>query len=420
MLEKVRSYEEVRKEDFLEFLGVKQKQELLSYADSLRGKKVVHVNATAQGGGVAELLKSAIPYMRALGVDASWYAIDSDKASKPFFIFTNQLHNAIQGSNAEFSNEDWERYEHVNKQIAKDLAYIDYDILVVHDPQPLACIRFLQKKKPAVCVIHIDSSNPNAGAWKHIEESIRCYSRYIFSSRDFANANLAEQKIRVFAPAIDPLAPKQDIMSQERAREYLSGFGVLPEGPLLVQVSRFDVWKNPHGVVKAFWLLEKKYPKAQLALVGFQEARDNPQAEKVYMDVRAIVGKNSRIFLFFDPRIIGGVEHILRFTVMAQNAADIIIQNSVKEGFGLTVTEAMWKEKPVIGGPGAGIRKQILHGINGYIAENTKELAECMDYMVSHVGEADRMAKAGKESVRDYFLMPRYVLDHFRVYNDVI
>lgn len=420
MLKEVVIEQKVNKQDFLKFAPAAQKSELLYLGKVLRGKKIVHVNAVSKGGGVAELLKSLIPYMQALDIDASWYAIDAKKAGKSFFAFTNNVHNALQGTTIDFSKEDWANYERVNKDIAKDLDTLDYDVLVVHDPQPLAAITFIQNKKSAVCVIHIDTSTPDTDEWKHVEKFAKQYQRILFSNLNFVNKSLPKEKVVVFPPAIDSLAYKQKIVSQKKAREYLANYGISKTGPLLVQVSRFDVWKNPHGVVEAFWLLEKKYSKAQLLLVGFQEARDNPQAEKVYMDIRAMAGKDPRIFLFFDPRKIGGAKNIQEFTVMAQNAADIVIQNSVKEGFGLTVTEAMWKGKPVIGGAASGIRLQITHNKNGFIAENTKDLAMYMDFLLSHPKEMARLGKAAKESVRKKFLMPRFVLDHLKVYKELI
>lgn len=412
--------QKIQKQDFLKFLPGWQKQELLQCAKELQGKKVVHVNATAQGGGVAELLKSVIPYMQALGVDASWHAIDAKKAGKGFFAFTNSLHNALQGTAPKFSGEDWANYEKVNQHIAKDLEKMDYDILVIHDPQPLASRSFLGENKPSVAVIHIDTSAPDQKAWNKIENFIAPYNRLFFSNKNFVNKDIPKEKLHVFAPAIDPLAPKQHIVSKKKAREYLAKYGIPAEGQLLVQVSRFDVWKNPHGVVEAFWLLQKKYPKANLMLVGLEQARDNPQAEKVYMDMRAMVGKNPNIFLFFEPKRIGGAKNIGEFTAMAQNAADIVVQNSIKEGFGLTITEGMWKEKPVVGGPASGVRRQIMHGKNGYIAKNTKELTKYVGYLLANPAEQKRIGKAGKESVREHFLMPRFVLDHLNVYKEII
>jgi trehalose synthase len=423
MLREVRSFPTLKKEDFLQYTNVREWQEILHCAELLRGKKVVHINATAKGGGVAELLHSVIPYMKALGIRASWYAIDSKKAGSSFFDFTNRLHNSLQGSIRKFSREEWQMYEKVNREIAKDIDAMGYDILVVHDPQPLGALSFCGNHmvgSRAVCVIHIDTTTPDPLVWKKIFGFIHTYDSVIFSNEHFVNGDIAKEKVRIFAPAIDPLAYKQTIVPVKKAREYLARFGVPQIGSLVVQVSRFDIWKNPHGVIEAFWLLEKKHPKGTLAMVGFQEARDNPEAEKVYMDIRGMVGKDPHIFLFFDPKRIGGARNIQEFTVMAQNAADIIVQNSTKEGFGLTVTEAMWKGKAVVGGPATGIQKQIHHDQNGYIANNTKELVERLDFLLQHPKDRKRVGAMAQQSVRERFLMPRYVVDHLKAYTHII
>lgn len=406
--------------DILSFLGSEQRSELEKLAEQLRGKKVLHVNATAKGGGVAELLKSFIVYAQALAVDASWYAIDSKKAGRAFFDFTNGLHNALQGADLVFSKEEWKLYEKVSKAIAKDIEKIDYDILVAHDPQVLGVARFLKKRTPQMCVIHIDTSHPNVLAFKQVKEFVLQYDRVLFSNKDFVSGELPEEKIRIVVPAIDPLSPKQNIVPQQKAKKYLADYGIPQEGPLIVQVSRFDVWKNPHGLVEAFWLIQEKHPQTSLILVGFQEARDNPQAEKVFMDIRGMVGKDPRILLFFLPKSIGGIAQIAEFTTMAQNAADIVVQNSTREGFGLTIAEAMWKGKPVIGGPASGVRRQIQDGENGYIAQNTKQLAERLDFLLSHARDRKAIGSAGHASVRKYFLMPRLVLDHLKIYKEVL
>lgn len=263
MISRVPIYNRVQARDVLSFVGSEQKHEFQKLADKLQGKKVVHVNATAKGGGVVELLKSFVPYARALKVDVAWYAIDSKKAGGAFFDFTNRLHNSLQGTDLLFSKEEWEFYGKVNKEIAKDLEKIDYDILVAHDPQVLGVAHFLKKKNPQVCVLHIDTSTPNAFAWKRVKESIVQYDRILFSNKDFVSKELPKEKIRIVVPAIDPLSPKQKIVSQQKAREYLSNFRVSKEGLLIVQVSRFDIWKNPHGLVEAFWLVQKKVPASK-------------------------------------------------------------------------------------------------------------------------------------------------------------
>jgi trehalose synthase len=420
MLKKVSFKSIVQAEDFLEYLDKEHRDEIEVLAVQLKGKKIVHISSTANGGGVAELLKSTVPYLAALGVDASWYVIDPVIAGRYFFDFTNRLHNALQGSSSILTEDQWKVYEDVSKKIADDLSNIQYDALIVHDPQPLGAVLFVKNPKPKIAQIHIDTSSAEEHMWAKILPALFAYERILFSNESFAHRDLAKEKIRVFPPAIDPLASKQISVSRQQARSCLADFGIDQEGILTLQVSRFDVWKNPYGVIEAFWLVEKEFPGAKLALVGFQEARDNPHAEKVYNDIKGMVGSARNIFLFFDPGEIGGSDYIQEFTAMAQSAADVVVQNSTKEGFGLTVTEAMWKGKPVIGGPASGIRRQIQDGENGYIATNTHELADRLRYLFENSEEGRRIGEAGKESVLQNFLMPRFVLDHMRVYKELL
>ena len=419
MLQKVRTQKKGAAKDFLKFLNADDRKELLRLAGELKGKRVLHVNATPIGGGVAEILQSFIPYLNALGIKSEWYAINSQQVDPAFFVFTKKLHNALQGAPVKFTPKDWKGYEEVNKKIASALSKLKYDILVIHDPQPLAAISFLEDNKPKILFIHIDTSSSFGPVWGKIAPLVAQYDKIVFSNKDFVHTSLRSPKLHIFPPAIDPLAVKQNIVPRNKARQYLAKFGITPKGPLIVQVSRFDMWKNPLGVVEAFRMIEKKYPKAHLAFVGLREAKDDPEGAIVYEQVKDAVGGDSAISLFFDPKKIGGIEHIAEFTMMVQNAADIIIQNSTREGFGLVVTEAMWKGKAVIGGPASGVRRQITNGENGYIAKNAQELASRMDYLLVHPKERVRIGKAAKESVRKNFLLPRLVLDHLKIYNEI-
>jgi trehalose synthase len=419
MLEKVRIRHKIKKQDFLKFLTAKQKKELLRLAEPLKGKKVLHVNATSSGGGVAEILFSLVPYLRALGLKTDWYTI-SPQAGKKFFDFTNRLHNALQGTSDNFTKADWELYEKVNKKIASDLSKLNYDILVINDPQPLFSINYLNDGKPKMYRNHIDTSAPYKTVWHKVLPAILKYDFITFSNRDFVNNTLPKHKLRVFTPAIDPLALKQKIVSSRKARKYLKRFGIPEKPPLIVQVSRFDVWKNPLGVIEAFRLAQHAFPEMQLALVGFQEAKDNPHADAVHQDVEMIAREDPNIFVFFHTHHHKNLKSIPEFTMMVQNAADIVIQNSIKEGWGFTVAEAMWKEKVVIGGPASGIKKQITDGKNGFITKNSSALASQIIDLLKHPKKRKRIGQAGKKSVAKKFLFPRLVSDHLKVYKSVL
>ncbi|MBI2063798.1 MAG: glycosyltransferase [Candidatus Yanofskybacteria bacterium] len=412
MLKKVLINRQVKPRDFLKFVAPKQKAELLKVAAAMRGKRVVHVSATAIGGGVAEILNGLIPYLRSLGIESDWYTINP-RVGKRFFTITNKLHNSLQGSPVKLTEREWNEYEKVNKRIAGNLEMIDCDILAINDPQPLGAGVFAHLNKHKIYISHIDTSSAFKPVWRKVLPLINNYHRAVFSNRAFINGAILKNKVRVFTPAIDPLVVKQTVVSRTAARRYLKRYGGVPKNrPLIAQVSRFDIWKNPLGVIEAFRLVQNTFPKALLVLAGFHETKDNPAAIGVYSDIKALSEKAPDIFLFFDPR----GKKISEFTAMIQNGADVIVQNSIKEGFGLVVTEAMWKSQPVIGGPADGLRVQIKNGKNGFIVKTPQELAEKIVHLLEHPAKKKIMGKAARETVIRKFLLPRLVADHIKLY----
>ncbi|MBI2024619.1 MAG: glycosyltransferase [Candidatus Harrisonbacteria bacterium] len=416
MLKKVEIKKQIKPGEFLKFVPPRQKTELLRAVKKMRGKRVVHINATSVGGGVAELLQSLIPYLRSLGIQSDWYVIDP-KAGSKFFTTTNKIHNALQGAAIKFSKSEWSNYERVNRLIAEDLEKIDCDVIVINDPQPLLSGFLAHRNKHKIYFSHIDTSSAYPRAWKKVEPIISSYHRIVFSNRDFVHGSLPKQRIKVFTPAIDPLAPKQTIVPKNKARAYLKKHGGIPINcPLIVQVSRFDIWKNPLGVIQAFRLVQQTYPEARLALVGFNEAKDNPAAEAVYKDIEAVAKKDPKSFLFFNPK----GKNVSEFTVMAQNAADVMVQNSTKEGFGLVVSEAMWKRQPVIGGPASGVRAQVKNGKNGFIVKTPEQLAQKIIWMLRNPVAKKRMGETARRVVAEQFLFPRLLLDHLKLYQSCL
>ena len=403
--------------EFTKFLRTEDRKKIISLAKKIEGKRIVHLNATAEGGGVAEILKSVIPYLRSLGIQAEWYALDSSKIPKRFFVLADKIRYASQGMEMQMSKDDWDFYKKVSRSFADEFRGVYYDVLVVHDWQPIFMTDYLENKKPRILFYHADTSTPYEPVWKEIVRVMEKYKYILFNNKDFTNNSLPKKKVKLFHGAIDPLLLKQKIVPKKEARCYLQPFGISPDGLLIVQVSRFDVWKNPLGVIDAFKIVQKKHPETQLALAGIEEATDNPAAEGAFKEVEAAAKGVPNVHLFFRK---GNIQSIEEFTMMLQNAADIVIQNSIREGFGLTVSEAMWKAKPVIGGPASGIRLQIQNGKDGLIAKSSKELANHIMFLLSHPKERKEMGKRAKETVRKKFLTPSLVCDHLKLYQKVL
>ncbi len=403
------------KTDFLKFSSYKEKKELNKLSSDLKSKKIIHINATAKGGGVAEILNSLIPYSQAMGVDMQWYVINPKIGAK-FFEITNKFFHGLQGKKINVSEAEWREYEKKSQIMAREIDKLKADILVINDSQPLLA-GFLAKNSTKVFYSHVDSSFPDKNLWKKFLPFIKNYKKIVFSHKEFVSKEKSLQKKTViFPPAINPLALKQKKIAKKTARKYLNEKGNIPiYFPLVVQVSRFDAWKNPIGLIEAFIKLQKKHKNAQLALVGFNIAKDNPAAELAYINTKLAAKGNKNIHLFYHPKS----NDVEEFSMMAQNGADIVVQNSYREGFGLTVSEALWKKKAVIGGPASGIKEQIKHNKNGLIANNSTELLNYLHKLIENKQKSIKLGSEGKKTVKKKFLLNRLLLDHFKLYKDL-
>ena len=402
-------------ESYGSLIEAQARQEILSAAQSLKGLRVVHVNATPNGGGVAEILRSLVPMMRGLGIDASWWVLD---ANEGFFTVTKRLHNGLQGKVTLLCREDIECYWLYNERAASDieLAFGSPDILVVHDPQAMAIPAFLRNSTHAIWHCHIDLTAPAEDVRHRLLPLTRYYARCLVSMSEYAAAGLPLDRTVAFPPAIDPFTAKNRHLPLDEARIRLVGLGIDCQRPLVTQVSRFDPWKDPSGVVDAYRLAKKRVPGLQLALVGALTAVDDPEGIEVWESVCSYAGDDPDIHVYAQPEVGGDDTTVNAF----QTASNVVIQKSIREGFGLTVTEAMWKGTPVIGGDSGGIRLQIEDGVNGYLVSNA---VECAGRIVDLLDDPDRarvMGVAARESVRRRFLMPRLLLDYLRLFQQIV
>ncbi len=375
---------------------------MVQLSKPLAGKKVVHVNSTREGGGVAEILHKLVPLMTALGLDVTWEVISG---REDFYKCTKGFHNALQGHRVSIGSALIEIYEDTNRENAERLRQLlaDADFVFVHDPQPAALIRHISKRKGKwIWRCHIDCSRPHRPVWKYLRQYCSMYDASVFSLPDFAQKLPHPQYI--IAPSIDPLSEKNIELPVEEVRAVTDGFGLDPELPLLVQVSRFDRFKDPLGVIEAFRQVRRHVP-CQLVLAG-GGASDDPEGEAVLEEVlMAASGEDDIHVLVLPPDSHRKINAL-------QRAADIVIQKSTKEGFGLTVCEAMWKGKPVVGGDTGGIRIQVIDHYTGFKVRTPEGAALRIRYLLHHREKRIDMGKRAKRMVRENFLLTRHLREY--------
>ncbi len=383
-----------------------QLDELLHLAERLRGARCLHLNATPYGGGVSEILRSGIPLLNDLGLVAEWKIIRGDDS---FFQVTKRLHNALQGAPGSFSESEKATYLAQSQLNASHLS-TDYDFITVHDPQP-AALPMLGGRGQARWMwrCHIDTSRPNPEAWDFLRPFLHAYDAAVFTLRDFIPPGLPTRRVAIHPPAIDPLSPKNLPLPEELARHVLEWIGVRLRRPLVTQISRFDTWKDPLGVIAAYRLVRAHMPDLQLALVG-SLALDDPEGWTVYREIRDATAGDGLIHVFTNLVGVGNVE-VNAF----QSLSNVVVQKSIREGFGLVVSEALWKGTPVVAGRAGGIPLQMPEGTGGILVDSVEECAEALLRLLRHPQKAQCLGEQGREHVRRHFLMPRLLLDHLRL-----
>jgi len=390
--------------DYRDIIGERNIKQIELLARMSRNKRIVMVSSTREGGGVAEILNRLVPLLNELGVDCRWEIITGDNG---FFNITKNIHNSLQGEKIKFSGEELEQYRKVNEENAKSLN-LDADIVIIHDPQPLPLIDFYRRKKTKwVWRCHIDMARPDLYLWRSLKKYIVKYDSSIFSIAKFSKSLPHPQYL--IAPSIDPLSDKNRELDNKEIDNVVKKYKIIRDKPIILQVSRFDRFKDPIGVINAFRLVRKEL-KCQLILAG-GTSLDDPQGEEVLRQVKREVKGDSDIhILCLEPKrdiVINALQRI----------ADVIIQKSLKEGFGLTVTEAMWKGKPVIGGEVGGITIQLHNHITGFLVNSVEGAAYRIRYLLNRPLISHKIGEQAKEFVLNNFLITRHLKDYLALFN---
>lgn len=397
-------------DDYRPIVGDKVIAEIYKKASRLHNKSIVHVNSTYQGGGVAEMLNSIVPLMNDIGVDTDWRTLHG---SPDFFNITKKFHNALQGGPINMTEIKKELYIETNENFCS-YSRMNYDFVIIHDPQPLPCIKFHRKMQPWVWRCHIDLTAPNAELWDFIRGFLLKYDIVIVSSTEYIKKELPVEQ-RVIYPIIDPLSLKNKALSEDDINKYVAKSYIPMDKPIITQVSRMDPWKDPKGLLDIFDMVKEE---VDCRLVYcYDLATDDPEGVDVCNALREKAGHyiehGDVVLVMGDNQIV--VNAIQRFS-------DVIVQNSIREGFCLAVTEGLWKQKPMVATRVGGIPLQITDGETGFLVDpgDTKAFADRIIYLLKHPDEAQNMGTKAREMVRDKFLITRGIADFLDVMNDLV
>jgi trehalose synthase len=387
-------------------------EEIRELAELSKGLRVLHLNATAFGGGVAEILYTLIPLMKDVGIEAEWQVI---MGREEFFNSTKIMHNALQGNPQDLNAGEWavwEQFNHINAEALSE----GWDVVIVHDPQP-AAMRDMVPDKASHWVwrCHIDLSTPNEHTIARLSPHLENYDAALFHMQQYVPEALNGKGPHTYIcpPAIDPLSPKNMALSPEDAALVCDQFGIDVDRPLITQVSRFDPWKDPRGVIDAYRSVHEEFPDVQLALVGSMAA-DDPEGWEFLNDTIEYAGGDPDIKILNNLNNVGAIE-VNAF----QSQSDVLIQKSTREGFGLTVSEALWKARPMVAGDVGGIPLQVLDSETGYLVSSADECAERVKQILREPDLGRSLARAGKEHVRKNFLTPRLLRDWLQIFKDL-
>ena len=394
-------------EDYAPLIGDEVLERILHKAHRLRDLRVLHLSSTFYGGGVAEMLSSATLLARSLGIKADWRLI---QGSPDFFNVTKKIHNGLQGMHLELTDEDKGVYTRYNKTNSDSLS-LDTDYVVIHDSQPAAMIRFYPERSGKwIWRCHIDLSQPNQTVLDFLAPDIQLYDASIFSMKQYAKETLGMNEIFIIPPSIDPLSNKNKPLRESEILSILARYDIDPDKKVMTQVARFDPWKDPLGVIDVYRHVKKRVPNVQLLLIASM-AHDDPEGWAYYEKTARHAGEDYDIHLLTD--LIG----VKDLEVNAfQRATNVALQKSLREGFGLSVTEALWKGVPVVGGNVGGIPLQVIDGITGFLVDTIEQASEKTIYLLKHPEEAKKMGERGREHVLGNFLITRHLKDYLKLF----
>jgi trehalose synthase len=382
-------------EQYEPLIGAATIERIAAKARRVRTMRVAHISSTFYGGGVTELLTPLTLMMNATGIETDWHLI---QGTPGYFGCTKKLHNTLQGESLDFSDAERTIYEQVVFENATRLHLDDCDAIIVHDPQPLPLVtHFSDREMPWLWQCHVDLSSPYAPVWTYLRQFIEQYNAAIFSLSEYGQDLQIDQQF--VTPAIDPFSAKNRELSDREIREFLSNYKIPTDRPLVTQISRFDRWKDPMGVIDAFRKAREQID-CRLVLVG-NNASDDPEGSNILETIERVADEDIIVLAVDDPTLVNAL----------QRSAAVVLQKSLREGFGLTVTEAMWKGAAIIGGDVGGIRRQIKDGWNGYLVSTPDQAAARMVQLLKEPELRKQVGLRAKESVRQNFLMSRLLED---------